>query len=364
MKEELKRTYKSYKELPKRNQIEYTEPTELFGKKGEVLVRGGWARKDVFLYDKEKARPKSRCKEWDFYQISNGTLVAQINFANISVAGYISVSLVDINTGIKVVDHMDIFIGGRKKYALPKCATEPNVIEHKIGKTEFKFETTKKERHLTGKGLHKKTPLEFDIKMYMMDLHESLTTVLPWNKKKNKYFMTCKMNSMPAEGYIKFGEEEWKFDLSNSFGTLDWGRVNTPYRLVWYWGNGSWHIKDDKGKDHILGFEITWAIGDEDNATETAIFYDGKLHKFGSIDVENFPKGRYMEPWHFVSEDGRFDMTMTPKFDYAGDMNLVLLRMKSHQVHGLWNGFVILDDGTKIEVKDQYAFCEYVENRW
>ena len=54
MKEELKRTYKSYKELPKRNQIEYTEPTQLFGKNGEVLVRGGWARKDVFLYDKKK----------------------------------------------------------------------------------------------------------------------------------------------------------------------------------------------------------------------------------------------------------------------------------------------------------------------
>ena len=25
---------------------------------------------------------------------------------------------------------------------------------------------------------------------------------------------------------------------------------------------------------------------------------------------------------------------------------------------------VILDDGTKLEIKDMFAFCEYVENRW
>ena len=27
-------------------------------------------------------------------------------------------------------------------------------------------------------------------------------------------------------------------------------------------------------------------------------------------------------------------------------------------------GTVTLDDGKKIEIKDMYAFCEYVENRW
>ena len=44
-------------------------------------------------------------------------------------------------------------------------------------------------------------------------------------------------------------------------------------------------------------------------------------------------------------------------------MHLVL-RMNSHQVHGRYNGYVILDDGQKLEIKDVYGFCEYVENRW
>ena len=48
-----------------------------------------------------------------------------------------------------------------------------------------------------------------------------------------------------------------------------------------------------------------------------------------------------------------------------GDLNaLNILRMHCHQVHGIWSGTAILDDGTKVEVKDMYAFCEYCENKW
>ncbi len=56
---------------------------------------------------------------------------------------------------------------------------------------------------------------------------------------------------------------------------------------------------------------------------------------------------------------------MTPFYDHHADTNaLNLLRMHSHQVHGMWNGTAVLDDGTKLEIKDMYAFCEYVENKW
>ena len=66
-----------------------------------------------------------------------------------------------------------------------------------------------------------------------------------------------------------------------------------------------------------------------------------------------------------MSEDGRFNLTMTPFYDYHTDLNVLdLARMHAHQVHGKWNGNVILDDGTKLEIKDMYAFCEYVENKW
>ena len=139
----------------------------------------------------------------------------------------------------------------------------------------------------------------------------------------------------------------------------------TPYSLAWYWGNGSGWIPDATGRKHLFGFEITWGIGDESNASETFVFYDGNAHKIGAVDVETFPKpDKYMQPWHFISEGGRFNLTMTPFYDHHSDLNVYVMRMHSHQVHGLWNGMVTLDDGTVIEIKDLYAFCEYVKKRW
>ena len=55
---------------------------------------------------------------------------------------------------------------------------------------------------------------------------------------------------------------------------------------------------------------------------------------------------------------------LKPFFDHHSDLNILVMRMHSHQVHGLWSGTVTLDDGSVLEIKDMYAFCEYVENRW
>ena len=146
---------------------------------------------------------------------------------------------------------------------------------------------------------------------------------------------------------------------------LDWGRVCTPYSLVWYWGNGATWLTDASGEKHLFGFELTWGIGDESQATETCVFFDGKAHKLGAVDVKTFPKpDKYMEPWEFTSQDGRFRLTMQPFYDHHSDLNVGVMRMHSHQVHGLWSGGVTLDDGTELEIRDMYAFCEYVENRW
>mgnify|MGYP003297037089 CR=1 FL=1 len=37
---------------------------------------------------------------------------------------------------------------------------------------------------------------------------------------------------------------------------------------------------------------------------------------------------------------------------------------KAEKLFGMLNGTAVLDDGTVLEIKDMFAFCEYVENRW
>ncbi len=367
------RTYKSWLNGEVKSiQKEYTENTKMFGEKGELLCPG-WARHNVFDYERDDAKPKWRRKEWDFYQISDGNFMVQINFANISIGGYAQASITDLrrkqndnklHTG-KIVESTQLFFGG-KKYILPKRGDEPNTVNFDVKGTIFKAITEKNKRTLYFKGKAKGQDVECSFTMDIMDGLENITTVLPFEGYPTRYFMTTKQSNMPAEGTFRFGGREWKFEKEKSFAFLDWGRVNTPYKMVWYWGNGNTYIKDKDGKEHLFGFEITWGIGDESNATETCIFYDGKVHKFGAVDVETFPKpDKYMQPWHFISEDGRFDFTMAPFYDHHGDMNVFnLLRMHVHQVHGMWSGKAILDDGSEIEVNDMYAFCEYCENKW
>jgi hypothetical protein len=147
---------------------------------------------------------------------------------------------------------------------------------------------------------------------------------------------------------------------------MDWGRGVWPHNCEWYWGNGSTYLYDKDGNRHTFGFEITWLIGDDSNATETCLFYDGKAHKIGRVDVNEFPgKKGWTEPWEFVSEDGRFNLTLTPFYDDAsGFIIKKLAGTKCHQAHGYYNGTVTLDDGTVLEIKDMYGFCEYVVNAW
>lgn len=359
MAKECKRTYISFRDWPEASkQTEYTAPTELLAEDGTLLAKG-WAKHNVFVYDRDKARPKMRKKEWDFYQISNGRYMAQVNFANISLLGFATAILVDLATGKVIANKMAPFLGG-SKYILPAKGDVPHRYGFCVGKSRFAVDAHELQRTLR----FAMGDVECEFVMDTLPGQENITTVLPFADRPTRYFMTTKQNCMPTQGYFRAGDTTVSFDKADTFCVLDWGRVNTPYRLVWYWGNGSAYIQDDQGNRHLFGFEITWGIGDESNATETCLFLDGKAYKFGAVDVKNFPKpDGYTKPWVFESEDGKFNLTMTPSLDHHSDLNALLVRMHSHQVHGRWNGDVEID-GKRYQIRDMYAFCEYVENRW
>ena len=357
----MDRTYRSWLDGGfSSEQREYREPTPLLGHDGRLLA-AGWARKDVFDYDRSRVRKPLRRKEWDFYQISDGRYMVQLSFANISLGGYASAVLVDLRAGKTICSKMAPFLGGKDKYVLPPKGDVPNRVRMEVGKSLFEAVTDE-----TRRTLHfAMEDVVCDFEMDILPGQENITTVLPFDGFPDRYFMTTKQNCLPCAGTFRYGNETVALTKDSAFCVLDWGRVCTPYALVWYWGNGSTWLTDAEGKRHLFGFEITWGIGDERKATETCLFYDGVAHKLGPVDVKTFPKpDGYMEPWEFVSQDGRFQMTMRPFYDHHSDLNIGVMRMHSHQVHGLWSGTATLDDGTALKIRDMYAFCEYVENRW
>ena len=361
---ELKKTYVPFTEWKEKSkQTEYTEPAPLLSPDGTLLVKG-WARKNLFEYNRDYVKKGiiSR-KEWDFYTIADDEMQILVSFANINIGGYAAARLINLKTGEVICDDVAYFAGANKHV----CHSKPDLpsrFKDKIGKTELDFHTKENERTLWYKGEYKGKPVEVTATMEIPEELESITTVFPFDGHDKKYFMTTKQICMPCEGKFKVGDYVYEFSKDKAFCALDWGRTNTVHKMVWYWGCGSQYITDSEGKKHLFGFEITWAIGDESNATETCLFYDGKIHKIGAVDVKKFPKDRFLEPWEFISEDGRFNMTMQPTFDNHSDVDLKVGRMNCHQVYGIWNGDVTLDDGTKLEIKDLFTFREYVENRW
>ena len=341
-------------------QNEITQKTPLLNPDGS-LNNPGWCRRNLFEYNRECISPSiMRLKEWDFYQISNGSKMVQINFFNISLASCATFGYVDLKTGEKF-DCMGLVLNTPHKYRLNLNGDKANYFTFQKGNTKLTFDIKDNGGSLLFEGKCKGKRLKAEFFIEKLPEHESITIATPFDKQGH-FFYTNKINCMKTKGVVKVGNRSIDFSDKDTFTVLDWGRGIWPYSNMWYWANGSAYID---GKP--FGFELTWGFGNTEKATETALFYDGKCHKLGEVYLVDDPEtnSNWMKPWHFKDKEGRLDLIMTPFYDnYSNMMPLNIFGMKTHQVHGLFNGTAMLDDGTVLEIKDMYAFCEKVCNKW
>jgi len=185
----------------------------------------------------------------------------------------------------------------------------------------------------------------------------------PFPNAPKAFYYNQKIIGMRASGTVKVGEAEYQFDPKDSFGLLDWGRGVWTYSNTWYWGAGHGEVDG-----HVVGFNIGYGFGDTSAASENMIFVDGKAHKFEKVYF-NIPqtgdgKDDFMSPWTFTSSDGRFEMDFQPVLDRASRTSVAVIESDQHQVFGKFNGRMILDDGSVLELKDFLGFAEKVKNRW
>ena len=57
-------------------------------------------------------------------------------------------------------------------------------------------------------------------------------------------------------------------------------------------------------------------------------------------------------------------MTFKPIIDRHADTDLKILCSLQHQVFGVFNGTMILNDGTQVKIVNQIGFAEKVFNKW
>jgi len=335
---------------------EITEKQVLLSERG-AMVKPGYATRMVFEYDPKHihARPFA-LKEWDFYQICAGEYILQLTYGHVSYVANFAATLFSVKTGQTcVVSRMKPL--PLRSLHMPLSPEDPGVL-HAQGKDyEMRFEMDAARRHLVFHAKDKTVgSADIDIELTKDPDNDKMVIATPF-AKPNQFYLNCKENFYGVRGHAEMGD--MRVDMGErDTAVMDWGRGVWPFSQEWFWGNGAAFVDGDR-----FGFNIGWGFGDLSNASENMFFWNGRAVKLGMLQVERDPKD-YMAPWRFRDETGHFDLTMTPVFDHFTRTKIAFIQTQCHQVHGRWNGHVLLADGTRKEIKDVLAFCEHAENRW
>ena len=335
---------------------EVTTPQSLLNKQGNI-AEPGWARSQVQAYHRaDITAPRFRIKEWDYYLVLNKDFAVCFTVSDLGYMGMLSASFLDFTAPC---EHTETILTPfpMGKFKMPEDSSVGDVV-YEDKRLSLKFLLSPGQRRIlcSFKNFDGDKDLNCDITMAQPDM-DSLVIATPWDKAKHFYY-NQKINCMAASGWVEYGGKRYEFDPATDFGTLDWGRGVWTYDNTWYWGSGNAVVN---GKP--FGFNIGYGFGNTSAATENILFYDGKGHKLDEVTF-HIPPDDYLKPWTFSSSDGRFEMTFQPIIDRCALTDVKIIISDQHQVFGKLSGTAILDDGTKLELKDVVCFAEKVRNKY
>ncbi len=342
-------------------QHEITKPLDLLDENG-LISEPGYATKLLWKYDRNKIKASwFRIKEWDYYYILNEDYGITFTISDLGYISLVAVAWLDFQTNtFTQLDTMKFFPKGKTGFP---PTSEEGTIAYSDKKIKLSFETAGDKRILTvecpdflnrkgEKGLKGKLTLSQDPAMDTMVIASS------WKEKPTAFYYNQKITCMAAEGEVTIGGHRYKFTPESSFAGLDWGRGNWTYKNRWYWGSASGLLNGE-----LFGWNIGYGFSDRSAASENMVFYKGKAHKLDEVTF-HIDTSDYMKPWTFSSNDGRFEMRFEPLVDRYASTNFIVLKSVQHQVFGRFTGFVILDNGEMLEVKNFLGFAEDVLNIW
>ena len=343
-------------------QTELTQPGPLLQPDGQ-LAQVGWAREPLLDCNLESAnfyvlRPlqRFRIKRWDYYAVFTPRRFFSATIADLGYAGNIFVYALDFETGDLHEEGLVIPMG--KGITLPRNSTEgDSYSENSKARLAFRLHPDHRHLEISWPGFHDGRGIHADIILQTPPGHESMNIVIPIGVKR--FYYNRKINCLPANGSIKYGDITETLDPATCMGSLDWGRGVWEYQSSWNWASASGFLLDGCP----LGLNLGCGFGDLSKAGENALILNNRIHKLEQVKFD-YVSGDYMQPWHFTDTEGHLDLTFTPFKDRTAQTNLGIIFSEVHQMFGHYNGTVIADDGEKIQVKDLIGFAEEHHARW
>lgn len=328
-----------------------------------ILREPGWATELKLDYHRKDVKaPKMRRKEWDYYLITNGKFGLALTIADNGYMGLVSVSLLDFQEKWEqTTSPMVIMPMGKMK--LPETSVSGDLYAGGKG-YQLLFENHGDTRRLTFHmdNFRDGNPIDGSVTLTEPP-KDSMVIATPFAGHPRAFYYNQKLVGMRASGEVTFRGRQYRFDPTDSFAILDWGRGVWTFDNTWYWSSAAGEIG---GK--VFGFNLGYGFGDTSAATENMLFYDGMAHKLDQMTFQIPQKGNgeddYMTPWRFTSNDGRFEALFEPVLDRSAMTKVGPLCSDQHQVFGAFTGSAVLDDGTRISMDRFFGFAEKVRNKW
>ncbi len=343
-------------------QTEITQPGKLLDPHGK-LTQPGWMRQPLQDCNLEDARfyalrplQRFRIKRWDYYAFFTPRRFFSATIADLGYAGNIFVYTLDFSSGDLHEEGLVIPLGSG--IALPRNSTQgASTFEGQGARLSFQVADETRKVSVNWPGFHDGRGIQAEISLRCPPEHESMTIVIPIEQKR--FYYNRKINCLPAEGYIQYGDEREELHPHESLGSLDWGRGVWAYRSFWNWASASGFLPDGRR----VGLNLGMGFGDTSAATENCLILDGRIHKLGQVRFD-YTSSDYMKPWKFSDDEGRLDLTFTPFKDRLATTNLGVIFSEVHQMFGRYAGRVVADDGETIQLAGLIGFAEEHQARW
>jgi hypothetical protein len=343
-------------------QIELSQPGALLTPNGN-LSQIGWSRQPLLDCNLEAANfyaikpfQRFRIKRWDYYAVFSPRGFFSATIADLGYAGNLFVYVMDFDSGDLHEEGLVIPFGNGVQ--LPRNSTDGDShFKNERVSLDFYVSANNRKISVDWADFHSGRGIRANISLICPPEFESMTIVIPIGKKR--FYYNRKINCMPAEGTIQYGDRTEMLAPQTCSGSLDWGRGAWEYQSYWNWASSSGHLQDGR----TIGLNMGGGFGDLTKAGENALILGNRIHKLEQV-LFDYTSGDYMKPWKFRDPDGRLDLTFTPFKERLAQTNLGIIFSEVHQMFGHYNGKAVADDGEVIQVKDLVGFAEEHHARW
>jgi Protein of unknown function (DUF2804) len=343
-------------------QTELNQPGPLLTSDGR-LAQVGWARQPLLDCNLEDAhfysvRPlqRLRIKRWDYYAVFSPQGFFSATIADLGYAGNLFVYVMDFETGELHEEGLVIPFG--KAIQLPRNSTAGDShFENEKVSLDFHVDTGCRKVSVDWPDFHAGRGIRAEISLNCPPGYESMAIVIPIGMKR--FYYNRKINCLPAEGTIQYGDKLEKLNPATCSGSLDWGRGVWEYQSYWNWASTSGFLPDGRS----IGLNLGCGFGNLSKAGENALILENRVHKLEQVKFD-YISGDYMKPWKFSDAEGRLDLTFTPFKERIATTRLGVIDSEVHQMFGRYNGKAVADDGEEIWIKDLIGFAEEHHARW